>query len=176
MNEKRLQEIILDYFKKGDWNHQHTLAAAYWMKKLIEKERGNDKILITCMYLHDIGYHLKNDENLDERLKRKKMHMEVGAREAERILPIEGYTKDEIKQIAHLIRVHDKLKELNTKDEILVLEADSLAQIDHDRVSPSFNKEDFANYLDYFKKERASRFRTKTGKKFLRELMIKLGE
>jgi len=174
MDEQKLQEIILDYFDRGDWNYNHTLAAVYWIKELIKKEGGNEKVLITTMHLHDIGYGFKGDLSLEERLKRKEGHMERGARLAEEILQDENYSEDEVKQIVHLIGVHDKIKELRTKDEFLIMEADSLSGINYKRSPPTMNKEEFDFYLEGFKKNRAPRFKTKTGKKFLKELLIKV--
>ncbi|MCD6371325.1 MAG: hypothetical protein J7L39_01240 [Candidatus Aenigmarchaeota archaeon] len=51
---KKVEEI----FKKhtGGWALPHTLRTVYWMKKLIQKEGGNERILIPAAYFHDIGY------------------------------------------------------------------------------------------------------------------------
>lgn len=176
MNEHRLNALILKYFEKGSWDYHHTLAAVYWMKKLIEREGGDKKVLITAIYFHDIGYSLKTGHNLSERIAMKKKHLLIGAKEAERILAKEDYTPDEIKKISHLIMIHDDLPSIKTKDEILVFEADSLSQIDYSRVNQTFNKEDFERFLGYFQRERIPRFKTKTGKFYLQKLLKELNK
>ncbi|KYK26037.1 hypothetical protein AYK26_01155 [Euryarchaeota archaeon SM23-78] len=67
--------------------------------------------------------------------------------------------------------LEDKIK---TGDEQLVFEADSLAQIDVERVKPTFTKEDYLKFLEeYFEKDRVPLFKTKTSKKYLKELLPK---
>lgn len=173
--EKKLKSKVMEYLKKGKpgWDVPHTLASVYWMRKLIEIEGGNERILITTMYLHDIGYYslLKKGYGFDKLMASKKAHMIRGAEESKKILKELGYSPSEIKQVAHLVRVHDNLDKLSTRDEILVMEADGLAQVDTTRVTPNFDKKDYLRFLDHFEKERASRFKTKTGKKFLNKLL-----
>ena len=166
---EEFKEIIKRYFGEDSWDYNHTLAAVYWMEKLIEKEGGDKRILIPAIYLHDIGYG-KDIKSLQERISRKKIHMEEGAKEAEKILSKIGFSEDEIKEITHLIRIHDNFKELKTKNDFLIFEADSHPQIDSERVTPSFTKEEYKNYLNYFKKERLPRFKTATGKNYVEKL------
>jgi HD superfamily phosphodiesterase len=54
--EGKLKAEALKYLEKGKpgWDIPHTLASVYWMKRLIEKEGGDERILVTAMYLHDI--------------------------------------------------------------------------------------------------------------------------
>lgn len=175
--EERLKSKVMVYLEKGKpgWDIPHTLTSVYYIKKLIKKEGGNPKILITTMYLHDIGYCglFKKGYGFENVMGNKSEHMKRGADEAEKILrELGSYNGNEIRQIVHLIEVHDKLDELITHDEILVMEADSLAQIDVKKVKPTFNGEDHLKFLQHFENDRIPRFKTKTG----RELLDKLFE
>jgi len=178
--EERLKSEAIKYLEKGkpDWDIPHTLTTVYWMRQLIEKESGDERILITTMYLHDIGYdHLKKGYNFDEMMKTKMTHEEIGAREAEKILKrLEEYSSDEIKEIVNLVRYHDTLDKIDTHNGQLVMEADSLAVLDWERVPPNFDKENCLRYLDYFKETRVNKFSTKTGKEFLDLLLEKAEE
>jgi len=175
--EKELKLIVVEHLGKGrpGWDIPHTLASVYWMIKLIKTEEGNEKILVTVMYLHDIGYFKFNEKcTFDDVMAAKEEHMKVGAKESEKILKeLSRYSSSEIKQIVHLVRVHDSLDLLSTNDEILVVEADSLAQIDFKRALTTFDKQNHLKHLDCFKKERVPLFKTKTGKKYLKELLKK---
>ena len=146
--------------------------------KIIKKEGGDEKILVTTMYLHDIGYgkFLKNDYSLDDRLALKKKHMIVGAKLAKKILKRLNYTKKQIKMIAHLIKIHDNMKKIKKKHEIMVMEADSLSQIDHKKLKPSINKKDYMRFLEKFKNVRMSKFKTKTGKQNLKQLLKRINK
>jgi HD superfamily phosphodiesterase len=176
--EKKLKSKALEYLKKGkpNWDIPHTLAAVYWMRKLIEKEGGNERILVTTMYLHDIGYYglfPKKGYKFEEVMASKPAHAKRGAEASEKILKQLKYTPSEIKQITHLVRIHDELDKLSTRNEILVMEADCLAQIDTKRVKPNIDKENHLKFIEHFEKDRIPRFRTKTGKKFLKKLFKK---
>ncbi len=175
--EDKIKKEALKYLEQGKeyWDAPHTLAAVDWMRKLIEKEGGNEKILVTTMYLHDIGYMNKAGYGFDDIMKDTKLnHEEIGAREAGKVLEkTGGFSPEEIKQIVHLVRYHDHLDNIDTHEKQLVMEADSLAAINWTRVKPTFSKEDTARYLEHFKKIRVNKFRTETGKKFLKILMKK---
>jgi len=176
--EKDLKSIALKYLEKckEGWDVPHTLAAVYYIRKLIKGEGGNEKILVTTMYLHDIGYpQLVGKYGFKDMMEGKKVHQKIGAKEAEKILKkLKAYSDEEINEIIWLICNHDNLEIITKKSTgQLVKEADSLAAIDWERVTPTFNKEDCLKYLDYFKKVRVPWFKTKTGKKYLKQLLVK---
>lgn len=174
--ENKIKEKVIPYLEKArkNWDVPHTLATVYWMKQLLKVEIGNKKILITTMYLHDIGgaglFKKKYSHESGEKLKIKQM--QKGKLISKKILKeLTKFTKEEIEQITNLVYTHDNLSEIvKTNDGQLVFEADSLGQIDRKRAKPTFSKEEYNKFLKYFKKERASRFKTKIGKKYLKEL------
>jgi len=143
------------------------------MRELIKKEGGNERILIPTIYLHDIGYPeaLKQKKNdFDSHQTVKLLHMEIGVKIAETVLKELAFDSEEIKEITHLISVHDKYKLLSTFNEKIVFEADSLSIIDKGRVKPDFSKEEYEKFLEFYKKNQMPLFKTKTGKEALRKL------
>ncbi|MEK6885670.1 MAG: HD domain-containing protein [Nanoarchaeota archaeon] len=173
MDEEKLKEKIKPFFKNDSWSLSHTINAAEWMKKLLKKETGNPKILITAIYLHDIGYNLKEGYSLDERIARKKFHGEEGSILAKNILEeIGDYSEEEITEICHLVKVHDELDNIKTKNETMMIEADSISGLDPSVEGSRFTKEDLKRYIDNFKKRRVPLFKTKTGKEYMNKLLV----
>ena len=175
--EEELKSRVMMYLEKGKpaWDIPHTLASVYWMKRLIEKEGGNEKILVSVMYLHDIGYSglFKKEYEFGEVMASKPLHMKRGAEMSEIILTELGYSSLDIEQIVHLVKVHDELEKLSSHDEILVMEADCLGQIDTDRIKSTLSKKGNSEFISHFEKERVPRFKTDSGKTFLNELLVK---
>ncbi len=180
MSEELEEKVFVEakkYLDKGraNWDLNHTLAAVYWMKKLLEVEDGDTKILVTAMYLHDVGYsNLSKNWDYSVMSNFKELHMERGMEIAKNILDDLDFLDSEKEEIIRLIGIHDKLSELSSFNELLVMEADSLAQIDLERVSHDSNYGNLLIFLDSFKKKRAVRFFSETGKKYLSELLPKI--
>jgi putative nucleotidyltransferase with HDIG domain len=171
--ESKFEEKLLAYIKKifvnDSWTLTHTLSAVEIIKQIAKSEGADEKLLATTMYLHDIGYGglLADGYSFSQRIAAKKEHMPAGAKMAREFLEqVGGYTNEEISQIAHLIEVHDNVDELKTKEELLVLEADSLASIDP-KIPFSFSEEDVVKYVNFFLSHRAPKFISKKGKELL---------
>lgn len=187
--ESRIKAVAISYLEKGkpNWDIPHTLRAVYWMKELIKKEGGDEKILVTAMYLHDIGYpNLKKGYNFNDLIKSKPDHSKLGALEAKKVLEdFEEFSKEEINKISRLIENHDNkelILTLNPEEneyshnQILVRESDGLSKLDWYNVTPNFDKENTTKYLEYFRKRSVPCFKTQTGKKFLKEVLQKAEE
>jgi len=176
--ENKIKKEVLKYLKEGkpEWDIPHTLSSVYWIKELIKEEGGNKKILVTTMYFHDVGYpRMKKGYNWKDLLKAKKTHGITGAKIARKILKETGkFSSSEIKKISYLIKTHDNLDKVNTIEELLVKEADGLAQIDIDKTTPNLDKNSYKKFLEDFKNRRFPIFKTKSGKKFLEELWKRL--
>lgn len=178
LTEKKLKEYALFYMKQArpDFNVPHFYAAVFYMKKLIKVEKGDKKILLPAIYLHDIGYAgmLSGKYTFEDNKKVKGEHMVVGAIMSQEILKkLNVFSKDEIRRICYLVKIHDNLLKIKGHEAQLVFEADSLAQIDRDRVKPNFDKESYKQWLDDFLEKRVPLFKTKTGNKFLNKLLPK---
>jgi len=177
--EERLKLSVLKYLEKGraNWDVPHTLACVFWMKELLKYEGGNPKILIPAIYLHDVAYpQLKFKFDPNGNLDIKKEHMRLGAIISKELLKnLGGFTNDEVEQIANLVGVHDNLELIKNSSDLYLqlLFADSLGQIDRERVKPTFSKDNSKASLKRFEKIRAPLFKTTYGKKFLKILLEK---
>ncbi|HNZ86684.1 MAG TPA: HD domain-containing protein [bacterium] len=176
-NFKQLETEVLNILQNGrpDWDIPHTLTSVYYMKKLLKKEAGNEKILITTMYLHDIGYSwIRGDLSTRDNVKKSKLdHMKNGVIFGRPILQKLGYSEEESKKILHLVGTHDNLDGVFDSDKQLVFEADSLAQIDIKRAKSNLSKDDRIRFINGFEKKRMPRFKTKTGIKLMNKLFKK---
>lgn len=169
---------------RGGWDLAHTKAVVHYAGLLAENE-GEDKVVLqTTGWLHDIGYFgqfTEIESKKYETIKDKKaLHMVIGAEKAREFLE-----KDVIKsllsaeqreRIIYLVGIHDKLEELKTKDELILMEADTLGAIDLDRVTPSFDKEGRIKYAAGLKERRKPKFITKLGIELLDQLLPKFKE
>ena len=152
--EETLQKIILPDLEKGrkDFDRPHTEAVVYWTKEILNRlnlSKSKNKILITAAYAHDWGYiglfEGIDSTNLELVHQMKPKHMERGAKMIYALLSnrlSKYFTTDEIAQVTHLVDTHDKLEELKSEDEIILMEADTLGSIDVDKVKPTYSKAD----------------------------------
>lgn len=177
--EKKLKNKVLSLLEKGrsGFDIMHTLASVDYMKDLLKHEKGDEKILVTTMYLHDIGYAdlVKKNYKYKDLKPIKPLHMEIGAKKAREILKeISGYTQDEIDQVANLVLTHDKKKSGKNYDETIVFEADSLAIADLDKFHTHWTRQEQRDYYkNSFMVERMPLFKTKTGKDMLKKMLAK---
>jgi hypothetical protein len=159
--EQVLRQIILkDLANKGrpNWDRPHTEAVVYWMKHLLTELNSptlNSKVLIAAAYAHDWGYMDLFAEGktltIQEVLPMKKQHMKRGAEMIERLLYqrlSSSFSEAEILRVAHLVGVHDKVRELKDEDELLLMECDTLGMIDDKRVPPTLLPKDRERFLE----------------------------
>jgi hypothetical protein len=179
--EKIIKNAVISKLNKSvgreNWDIPHTLLAVEWMKKIIQNEGGNKKILIPAIYFHDSGYPLvKKGYNYNEVMAAKPDHAKNGAEFAKTVLEkIKEFNEEEIEEIVYLVTNHDKHKNIESFHRQLIFEADGLAQIDYTYIKPNLDKESHLKFLEkYFKTERPpERWKTKTGKKNMKILLKK---
>lgn len=176
-NFKQLKKEVLNILRNGrpNWDIPHTLATVHYMKKLLKHELGDKRILISTMYLHDIGYSwVRMDLNKrDNVMKSKGDHMKNGVIFARPILKKLGYNEEESRQILHLIGNHDDLNNFEDNNKQLVFEADSLGQIDIRRAKSNLGKEDRDKFIKGFEEKRIPKFKTRIGIKLVNKLFKK---
>lgn len=155
--EKVLQQVIFPDLLKGraGFDLGHTQAVVYWMKRICEAEPSlNAKVLVTAAYAHDWGYvglFTGGRASLKQVMRAKVEHMRVGAHKISELLRTrlaDQFTEAEIERVAHLVRVHDKLRSIKADDEVAMVEADTLGALDSDRVKPTFNEQENHEYLE----------------------------
>ena len=158
---------ILSHGRPG-WDVPHTLAVVNWANKLARAQGLDAKVLTTSAYLHDIGYYGQFEglmsADLGKVMDKKEKHMVVGAAMAASFLGSDEIRKrlttDQIERIVYLISVHDRVEELRSLDEIVLMEADSLGAIDIDFIEPTYRGWGAIDYLETRMVKRRSRFVT----------------
>jgi len=185
--EQKVKDAALQRLKKGKpvWDVFHTLKAVDYMKQLLINEGGNARILLSAIYLHDIGYSLtkisgKKEIGFTTVLTYKQQHALLGSKEAEKILrQINEFTEEEIKEIVRLVFVHDEWWNTRIKDfdanfnDFMITEADTLGMIDPE-VPQNFSAEERARFInEELIPFRIPLFRTIYGKVKLKELLQK---
>lgn len=175
--EEKVKNEALKYLRHGrpNWDIPHTEAVVYWIKELIANEGGNEKVLVPAAWLHDIGVPQHRDGYSFDDMKQSKRevpHHEIGAKEVPKVLGrIGGFTANETTEIAKLVRGHYDKDKIDTFHQQLVIEADGLAKVDWERVTPNWDKGDCLRYLNYYNERVGKYFQTKTGKKHLQRLL-----
>ena len=190
----RLTETFaLSYLRKGriDFDVPHTRAVVSWGHRLVtdynERVRRGDiidggkeidsTVIITAAWLHDIGYYGEFDDvaSPEQVGSKKEKHMIVGAKMASEFLHKEALgmlSKEQIRQIVGLIRVHDDLKKIKTMPETILLEADTLGAMDISWVKPTFKGQQALDYLSRDRtKERHKIFKTPLGRESRKEIV-----
>lgn len=168
-----VENYACQFLRKGrkEWDEPHTRAVVHYAGQIAKSEGEDALVLVTAAWFHDIGYHalFEDEESKDYQkvMDRKERHMVNGARMAREFLEIPGiskrYSERKKDRIVHLISVHDKLEELREKDEIILMEADTLGAIDIEKVATTFDYDSFMSYLSDLYGRRVPRFQTPLG-------------
>jgi putative nucleotidyltransferase with HDIG domain len=182
--EEKIEEYALGYLRQGraEWDEPHTRAVVFYAEK-IARASGLDVLVIkTAAWLHDIGYHAlfqdTDSKNYGNIIDKKEAHMVNGERLAKEFLERPGvkdfFSDAQRERIVHLVSVHDKIDELKDRDEIVLMEADTLGAIDISRVAPTFDIETAIKYTNNdLLKRRFPKFQTSTGVTLLYDLFPK---
>ncbi|MFA5828472.1 MAG: HD domain-containing protein [Candidatus Shapirobacteria bacterium] len=177
-----VENYALKFLEQGrsGWDIKHTRAVAFYAEKIALSEGLDAEVLYTAAWLHDVGYYglFENSDSTQHSqiMDKKLLHMTNGAKLARaffqmsEITPL--YTTEQIEEIIHLVEVHDNLEVVGkSREETVLVEADTLGAIDLQRLSPTFKKEDGLKYIDGLKKKRIPKFKTDLGKQFLSKLL-----
>lgn len=167
--EKYIQKIILPDLDRGRASDkQHTLAVVKYLKEiLIASNNPNDDwyVLVISAYAHDWGYTDLFEDNskltLKEIGKQKERHMIIGSEKIGKVLSEKFFnfmSNEQKDRCVHLVSVHDKLEALNDRDELLLMEADTLGGLDP-KIMGIFNtKESEDRFLQKNKDLRYTKF------------------
>lgn len=178
--EEKIKSSVLEKIGNGgrqEWDIPHTLCSVKWIKRLLEKNEGNEKILVPVMYFHDSCYPSnKAGYSFEKSQEMKESHAERGADFSREILnKIGGFSQEEIGEIYRLVKNHDIHNNIEDNNRQLVFEADGLAQLDWEDCPPNFNKENCLKWMKkYFEVERPLEYwKTKLGKESIQSLRKK---
>lgn len=156
--ESFLIETILPELEKGrpGWDKPHTEAVVKNLKLILDhtNHKIDEEVLLIAAYAHDWGYAglFKNKVsiNLDQVLGQKDAHMQIGAEKLEQLLKnsvFDNLSAERKARAVHLVRVHDKLKEINDLDERILVEADTLGGLDIDQSHSTFDAKSKRGYI-----------------------------
>jgi ribonuclease Z len=171
-----LEKTILPELEAGrpGWDKPHTLTAVHWLQEILAHSPSLDVdplVLRIAAYAHDWGYaglfRGGKPVGYDAGQAAKGKHMKLGAQKLERLLQDRRFislTPAQRQRCVHLVRVHDSLEQLEATDERILMEADTLAALDVDRVAPNYGFSGNARYMRQTRQKRMSRFVTLYGK------------
>jgi hypothetical protein len=175
--EKFLQEKIFPDLERGrpNWDVPHTKAVVIHVKNLVKSEpqlKLDPIVVVVAAYAHDWGYAdiFKDGKQLDHETiqNEKTKHMGISAEKLEALFKdniFDDLTNNQKKRAIEIVAKHDQLESLHETDELVFMEADTLAGLDVEKVTPTFNAEANAKYMVFARNTRFPLFITETGKK-----------
>ena len=111
----------------------HTRIALRYALKLLEQERGDAKVVIPAVILHDVGWkaipeklHLTAFGPNPSNPKLARVHELEGAKTAQMILNDLHYPAKKVNEICRIIRGHDSRKRAISPSDRIVKDADKL--------------------------------------------------
>lgn len=175
--DKKIEKYLINYcsvrLNKGriGYDLPHTLTVVFYLKKIIQSLNNtpiDQDVIIITGYLHDIGYsrlslNLKKQTHKNIN-KFKNDHMTAGSNHVKKLLKESIFNQLSSTQklrIVHLVRVYDNLVKIHDIDEIILMEADTLACLNVARVKPTIDAKSNILYLNEVKKHRFPLFQTK---------------
>jgi hypothetical protein len=141
----------------------HTELVVAYVKMILKYNPDIDPVpVIIAAYAHDWGYtHMFGTNtglSLAEIGAKKDLHMQFGAEKLARLLSnsvFDQLTPNQKNRSVHLVKVHDNLKSIKDLDEIILMEADTLAGLEPDIMGKFRDPDSEARFL---KKNRELRF------------------
>ncbi len=179
---ERAFDFALGYLEKGrpGFDIPHTIAVIYHAGRLANVHQVDPLVLVMAAVLHDIGYYgefeLSEAVGLEGIMDKKAKHMVAGGIMARNFLfgdqIGDEMTVEQKEMVVHLVEVHDKIKELSTDEELVLMKADSLGAIDIGWVLPTFTGDEALRYLEGHGLLRRSLFEERLGADDYDELVI----
>ncbi|MBF0549641.1 MAG: HD domain-containing protein [Deltaproteobacteria bacterium] len=168
--ERRLNDLVRPLLAKarpGDW--EHTRRTLKYAKYLLDHEPGERDLVITTLYLHDIGWsRVQFSDFLNAPVTQKPqtqsavLHQKYGAIMAGEILRELDRPEEMVQRITNIIAIHDqpeKVFALGDPSATLVVEADRL-----DRFGP----ESLQRFTAYFGRDYVQGAGEKSGLEYLK--------
>ncbi len=174
---KKIWQLALPYLDTR-MNTLHTGIAMEFAYKLIEKEGGEEDVVIPAIILHDVGW-----KEIPEDLQLKffgpnrissdsyRKHEAAGAKIAKGILEKVDYDRDKIGEIIEIIDGHDSRKGALSLNDKIVKDADKLWRYSEEGFHTDTKRfeETFSERLDQLRTQIGRWFFTPSAKQFARE-------
>ncbi len=130
--ERRINKKVKEIFSRSvPRYYDHTLRVVANMKNMTEEiDDSEDKtILLLAAYLHDIGYSVpyRGDYvgNVNHQALKIRLHSDVGAKVAEKILKTMGIPPELVRKVSYLVSVHHR-QDIEDRYLKILLQADKL--------------------------------------------------
>lgn len=154
-------------------NDIHTEMATRCAYLLLEKEGGEEEIVIPAIILHDVGWkkvpeelHLKAFGPKATMPKVRRVHEVEGVKIAREILEQINYDQEKIKEILRIIEGHDSRKEPISLNDKLVKDADKLWRYSKEgfQINRKRYEHTFEQYMERLRSHLDKWFLTESGK------------
>lgn len=154
-------------------NDIHTEMATRCAYLLLEKEGGEEEIVIPAIILHDVGWkkvpeelHLKAFGPKATMPKVRRVHEVEGVKIAREILEKINYDQKKIKEILRIIEGHDSRKEPISLNDKLVKDADKLWRYSKEgfQINRKRYEHTFEQYMERLRSHLDKWFLTESGK------------
>jgi HD superfamily phosphodiesterase len=173
---KKIWELAIPYLKSGKRKDfvLHTEGVIKAMQLLLEREKGEEEILIPAAILHDVGWsrvplELQKSDDKEKKTEGLRLHLEYAAPIIKEILKKCGFEPNKIKKVIEIVLSH-KFQEPKELDKQLLIDADTLSDV--------FKEQFYADAKEYrrtpeemYNFRKNNRFYTETAKRiFNKEL------
>lgn len=154
-------------------NDIHTEMATQYAYLLLEKEKGDEEIVIPAIILHDVGWkkvpeelHLKAFGPKATMPKVRRVHEVEGVKIARKILEKINYDQEKIKEILKIIEGHDSREEPISLNDKLVKDADKLWRYSKEgfQINRKRYEHTFEQYMERLRSHLDKWFLTESGK------------
>ncbi len=181
--ERYLQKKIFPELERGrpGFDKPHTQAVVKKLKEILAHTphfKVDAVVLTIAAYAHEWGYaDLFTDGRtveLQEVEDAKATHMRLGSNKLKSLLSdsfFDFLNEPQKRRAVHLVNIHDKLEDLKDKDELILMEADTLGALDVSLVKPTFNRDSNEKWLKVVRRKRLPRFITDHSKKEAKRLI-----
>lgn len=178
---KLIYQEILEHakpFLRTRKNLIHTKIAVRYALRLLEKEAGDEEVVVPAILLHDVGWKTV-PENLQltafgpkkSNPKVTRQHEVEGAKIARKILEFIPYPSEKAKEICRIIQGHDTRKKPISRSDRIVKDADKLFR--YSRKGFAIDVDRFqilrGDYLDYLEAQIGRWFFLNTSRQWARE-------
>lgn len=185
--EACLQAVILPDLEHGrlNWDRPHTELVVMYTKEIIAATTDvelDEEVLVPAAYGHDWGYiglfEDRPPKDLATIRAQKAEHMIRGAEMMADLLQrpeFDCLTDTQKLRICDLILWHDDIEALEDEDELVLMEADTLASLDGTGTDSLFSPEEKSHWQRKALRRRVPLFITEYSRVKLQELMARNG-
>jgi len=159
-------------------NDIHTEMATRYAYLLLDKEKGDEEIVIPAIILHDVGWkkvpeelHLKAFGPKATMPKVRRVHEVEGVKIAREILEKINYDQEKIKEILKIIEGHDSREEPISLNDKLVKDADKLWRYSKEgfQINRKRYEHTFEQYMERLRSHLNKWFITESGKEVAKQ-------